>query len=774
MKQNNPISGEEYCLSELFSGDNDKIVIPDLQRDYCWGSSEKDLVGKFMDTIISLDWKKGITMGIIYGYINEDLTKEHIQLCDGQQRLTTLFLLLGIINRKTSNSFSHILMSSFEDNEDDQEPYLQYSIRESSLYFLSDLTKHYFFSENLQFENLNKQPWYLNSYDQDPTIISLIKAIKKIEDKLEEFDTNRLKQLGDFVSNKLKFLYYDMDNRRNGEETFVVINTTGEPLSANQNLKPLVISESNRRDVRIYIDGIQTAPDKVWENMETWFWQQRNKKAKTHTADEGLTAFLQCAALISSFNSVSDRIFSDDEGDDSSEKAQEKLKNQFDEFSKFYDLLTNPVNKDVEGIKYSDIPLDKIWNVFLAYQKAYLLNYSERGDDGILYSVPNQTACGYTQKQLYVILPVLKYCEKFPNTDDENVKRIHHIFQTMSSYKDLSRPLTPTLRALISISEMEEEDPICLKDTDEFSKYYPEECEKLEIIWNNKDNGKRKDLEITFSKAESHPIFVNAKDSIHTLIEWGENDFEKISKYFFWFSNVWTRKNWGNSSSLDDLRRALLTLGLKNYPLRKETLCLEAKDWYTLITYNSDSIKKFLEKINDEEKPSSLSQIIDDYLNDENVDVVSPLYPLIKERRLMRFCEQKNVTVSRHTVEVLSKIYRSADYKIIYNGIIYDTKIRGKDHLRKWTDNILFVDFDRYNLTVDYIYDDDGTYHIIVWPGKYKEQKAFTKLDVLAKQFPQMKPNDKGEGALALSVNESHQKAHDMLYEVLKWIEDNK
>ena len=30
------VSGETYNLSELFSG-NRRIIIPDLQRDYCWG-----------------------------------------------------------------------------------------------------------------------------------------------------------------------------------------------------------------------------------------------------------------------------------------------------------------------------------------------------------------------------------------------------------------------------------------------------------------------------------------------------------------------------------------------------------------------------------------------------------------------------------------------------------------------------------------------------------------------------------------------------------------
>ena len=104
------VSGTAYCLRELFSGDNDKIVIPDLQRDYCWGGSSNDLVGKFVDTILNLNRTEEITMGLIYGYVNKDLTVEHVQLCDGQQRLTTLFLLMGEINRLTNNSFANLLI----------------------------------------------------------------------------------------------------------------------------------------------------------------------------------------------------------------------------------------------------------------------------------------------------------------------------------------------------------------------------------------------------------------------------------------------------------------------------------------------------------------------------------------------------------------------------------------------------------------------------------------------------------------------------------------
>ena len=62
-------TGKEYCLGDIFNGEN-KIIIPDLQRDYCWGD-KADLVENFTDNLIELfvkDKSQHITMGLIYGY----------------------------------------------------------------------------------------------------------------------------------------------------------------------------------------------------------------------------------------------------------------------------------------------------------------------------------------------------------------------------------------------------------------------------------------------------------------------------------------------------------------------------------------------------------------------------------------------------------------------------------------------------------------------------------------------------------------------------------
>lgn len=286
------ISGEYYTLSQIFTGEN-KIIIPDLQRDYCWGNNVRndkgekteELVSGFIQNLLKVFVEmptEKLTLGLFYGY---EQPKRHIQLCDGQQRITTLFLLLGMINRKTINEgnkhgiFHNFLISDFEFKKDDKEPYLQYAIRESTLYFLSDLVCEFFLKSNIEVANITEQDWYFSEYDLDASIQSMLAALATIENKINGVDFFKF---GFFILKNLQMLYYDMGDRMHGEETFVVINTTGEPLTATENLKPILLGNIANEIERQKFSG-------QWEERENWFWQNRTPQSKT--ADDGVNDF---------------------------------------------------------------------------------------------------------------------------------------------------------------------------------------------------------------------------------------------------------------------------------------------------------------------------------------------------------------------------------------------------------------------------------------------------------------------------------------------------
>ena len=295
------ISGQEYTLSDLFK-DNNKIIIPDLQRDYCWGDEKHgkdqtkiELVSGFIDSLFE-NFKENDTnlnLGMLYGYENPI---NHINLADGQQRITTLFLLIGMLYKKIkTKDLKNVLISKFELEEDDKEPYLQYAIRESTLYFLSDLVVNFFLSDPLKDvkEIKIKADWYFSEYDQDPSIQSMLEALKIIDGKLLKKENDELVNFADFLINKITFLYFDMESRERGEDLFVIINTTGEPLTATENLKPILLGEKNENEK--YLGNTENEETKKkfndeWEDREKFFWQ--NRKDDEFEADEGVKDFL--------------------------------------------------------------------------------------------------------------------------------------------------------------------------------------------------------------------------------------------------------------------------------------------------------------------------------------------------------------------------------------------------------------------------------------------------------------------------------------------------
>ncbi len=268
MSSRSLITGHAYTLAELLCGER-RIVVPDLQRDYCWGG-RGTLVADFVESLIA-QCEQGneeeLHLGLVYGY---EAPPNHLQLCDGQQRLTTLFLLLGLLHRHGAD-LAHLLRLP------SGEPRLHYAIREQSLYFINDLVDRYFIGKETAIKGA---PWWYASYESDPSIRSMLLAIDTVEHAITRLPATSLPDIAHRLTTRLTFIYYDLCNRTNGEETFVVINTTGEPLTAAQNLKPLIVSQSAN----------PALASQQWEEMETWFWQHR--QGDNDTADAGFEEFL--------------------------------------------------------------------------------------------------------------------------------------------------------------------------------------------------------------------------------------------------------------------------------------------------------------------------------------------------------------------------------------------------------------------------------------------------------------------------------------------------
>lgn len=644
----NFITGETYTLAELFSGSR-RIIIPDLQRDYCWGDKvhtdeKKELVSGFVNNLINQfdnnDYKDFLNLGLLYGY---EAPANHIQLCDGQQRITTLYLLLGMLNRKTENNvFRKYLISDYEYLQDDKEPYLHYSIRESSLYFLSDLVCHFFIKEKedklfvTDCKDIEKSTWFFNDYRYDPSIQSMIRALLIIENILNGKDNDWCRKFGDFITTKLTFMYYDMENRKNGEETFVVINTTGEPLSSTQNLKPLILRER--------INENNKEMPKQWEEIETWFWQKRKINNGNDTADMGFNEFLRWITILEL---------------DKSGKTEE-LKRVLKEGT-----YTFPQESISFGKIYS------YWNIVKFLFESW--EHREILDDNLLS--PKEIEIRDIRRKTKIIeqidcfqfLPLIAYCEKWEVSDNanRNLWRLYQFLHNLTRIDNVSKAVNELVQDAIFIAKNCEDIIGMLDCKNKISQTIAtqEEILKLEILRANPQN--RNEIEEAFWSAQSckdHPCHHIWSGQILPLIEWstesGIFDLEQFKKHVSIFDTTFVGQC---DSNLDIVRRALLTRKLDDYPRKKgsnSSFCCNWEDWSLIINENENSFKSFFDDLL---KDVTLQQMIDGFSSSEKWS------EFVHKDYLLSYCHKKNIRFDENDGWLLIQNTNATKYMSVNN-----------------------------------------------------------------------------------------------------------
>lgn len=284
-------SGKFIHLSEIFSTNN-KIIIPDLQRDYCWGTVN-NLALNFTKSLIDASGKKvsQFSLGLLYAYQYPTL---YYYLCDGQQRVTTLYLIMGVLNAYEKDRELERIINLSKD-----EPRLRYEVRNSTVYFLKQLLQEVFNEQNTaDLEDLKAQNWWRTEYDTDPSIKSLCKALDDINALLKK-DKEIRERLKLFIKKALGFVFFDLkakDTQLNsiqvreyGEKMYEIVNTRGVPMEPNEHLKPNLLSREWLSE-KEKEDWTET-----WEQWQDFFWK---KRGTNETADYGFNEFLRWISII--------------------------------------------------------------------------------------------------------------------------------------------------------------------------------------------------------------------------------------------------------------------------------------------------------------------------------------------------------------------------------------------------------------------------------------------------------------------------------------------
>jgi len=251
------MSNREYTFWSLLQ--KGSIVIPQIQRDFAYGrQTEKaknvreELLGAIKNALIipdsDFDLSKSVVLDFVYGSLSKD---ESMTPLDGQQRLTTLFLL-------------HLYASIKEGKEKTELLKFRYETRHSANEFCKSLIKDFEYdlsiSKSLEHQIKNHAK-YLNTYDDDPTIQSMLVVLDDIHKNFYSIDNLWDKLI---IQNRIYFYYLDLEKFGLSDDLYIKMNSRGKSLTKFEIFKSSLeaylenIDPLRSEEVSIKLDGSWT------------------------------------------------------------------------------------------------------------------------------------------------------------------------------------------------------------------------------------------------------------------------------------------------------------------------------------------------------------------------------------------------------------------------------------------------------------------------------------------------------------------------------------
>lgn len=377
-------SAKEVSLWQFLS--QHEIMIPKIQRDYAQGREDKtELRRSFLKDIKeSIDScsntarggcspVKEMKMDFVYGSKNTNF----IEPLDGQQRLTTLWLLHWYIALKAGlldNNENNIIKETLKR--------FTYQTRVSSRVFCEKLCDKgaKSWGDNLK-ESITTQTWFCSAWLQDPTIQAMLRMLCGTKDKKGKPAQDGIEQIfkdndeDDFQnfwkiltseSCPIKFYYLDLIGLKLTDDLYIKMNARGKPLSSFENFKADLIGyiaarEGINENWKKFNDIKEGFPIKLDTSWAEIFWKANKDFWKSHlnNQEESIVEFHIDDSYFAFFNRVFLNLLItekqekvDEDNQDDEEKAYLFKVKELDSANNYsFNYLYGP--KDDTHIKYT-------------------------------------------------------------------------------------------------------------------------------------------------------------------------------------------------------------------------------------------------------------------------------------------------------------------------------------------------------------------------------------------------------------------------------------
>ena len=402
------------------------IQIPIIQRDYAQGrKNQKEVRDNFLNAIFNcLKNNEPIKLDFIYGSVVDS----KFQPLDGQQRLTTLFLLhwYGATKEEllSNNGVSDLLQKFTYETRISSREFCQVLVKESIKVLNSD---------QILSDTIIDKNWFFLSWKNDPTIDSMLRSIDAIHEKFFEID----KLWEKLKSNLIQFYFVELENMGLTDDLYIKMNARGKLLTPFENFKAgfqkIIIDENWENSVDVK-DQFVVKIDNDWTDF---FWDYFRKN---NTIDDAQIRFVSAIAMTMSsverVNSTEVRI------DLINQLQEEPSKVRPSHFSKrAFDFLVSTLDIYHERLFLHDYLSDKLpFPLWRHSQKGSFLSMIVREDNAT--STFQRNSATYTQKVLFFAESVYyrKNDEKNKETYEDWMRVVRNIVSRGDVEKDGSRP----------------------------------------------------------------------------------------------------------------------------------------------------------------------------------------------------------------------------------------------------------------------------------------------------------------------------------------------
>ena len=290
---------------------HERIQIPMIQRDFAQGRSSESTVRELFLMALDEALRKPVddptlplNLDFIYGSVEGQKETRFLPL-DGQQRLTTLFLLHWYLAWRDENwaDFEAMFL-------DGKKAKFSYDVRPSSNEFFDQLV---YFRPSIPPEDIPEkkspitslitdQPWYFRSWRLDPTIQSVLLMLDAIH---KRFASSRglFARLIDENHPAITFQLLDLKDFGLSDDLYIKMNARGKPLTPFETFKARY-EEKLKGQLNGEIFSLAghpfSAADYVAQRMDTaWadlFWKLRDPKS--HQFDQAFMNLARTIALV--------------------------------------------------------------------------------------------------------------------------------------------------------------------------------------------------------------------------------------------------------------------------------------------------------------------------------------------------------------------------------------------------------------------------------------------------------------------------------------------